>query len=161
MPGGGPAGPHEHGGGLDAAIARWGGERADWIDLSTGINRVPYPIPNLPAGAWTDLPDCNADDRLLAAARTAWNVPDEADIIAAPGGSALIARLPGVIAHRGTFAVDSRSYGEWRAAFAAAGWTRTEPGHESDMHVEIHVHPDNPTGRYAPRSPRRSTAAPQ
>ena len=33
----------DHGGNIDGAIARFGG--ADWIDLSTGINRVPYPMP--------------------------------------------------------------------------------------------------------------------
>jgi len=27
----------DHGGGIDAAIACFGGTRADWIDLSTGI----------------------------------------------------------------------------------------------------------------------------
>ena len=31
----------DHGGGLDAAIAQFGGKRADWLDLSTGINPVP------------------------------------------------------------------------------------------------------------------------
>ncbi len=31
----------DHGGGLDAAVARSGGARADWLDLSTGINPVP------------------------------------------------------------------------------------------------------------------------
>ena len=46
----------DHGGGLDAAIAQFGGTRADWLDLSTGINPVPYPAPVLPADAWTALP---------------------------------------------------------------------------------------------------------
>ena len=32
----------DHGGGIDAAIAYYGGARNDWIDLSTGIN--PNPI---------------------------------------------------------------------------------------------------------------------
>ena len=34
----------DHGGGLDKAIAQHGGTRAQWIDLSTGINPAPYPI---------------------------------------------------------------------------------------------------------------------
>ena len=34
------------GGGLDAAVARHGGSRADWLDLSTGIN--PDSLPNRP-----------------------------------------------------------------------------------------------------------------
>jgi cobalamin biosynthetic protein CobC len=37
--------PVFHGGGLDEAIARHGGARAEWIDLSTGINPVAPPLP--------------------------------------------------------------------------------------------------------------------
>ena len=37
--------PADHGGGLDAARRRFGGARADWIDLSTGINPLPFPLP--------------------------------------------------------------------------------------------------------------------
>ncbi|HMM10331.1 MAG TPA: threonine-phosphate decarboxylase, partial [Paracoccus solventivorans] len=45
----------DHGGNLDAARGRYG--EGDWIDLSTGINRVPYPLPAIPAAAWQALPD--------------------------------------------------------------------------------------------------------
>ena len=31
----------DHGGGLDAAVAKFGGAREDWLDLSTGINPSP------------------------------------------------------------------------------------------------------------------------
>ena len=47
----------DHGGGIDAAAARHGGARSDWLDLSTGINPVPYPVGDLPPEAWTALPD--------------------------------------------------------------------------------------------------------
>ena len=30
----------DHGGGIDAAVAAYGGVRANWLDLSTGINPV-------------------------------------------------------------------------------------------------------------------------
>ena len=43
----------DHGGNIDAAKARFGG--SDWIDLSTGINRVPYPLPDLPPAAQFDI----------------------------------------------------------------------------------------------------------
>ena len=36
-----------HGGRLDQAIERHGGDRAKWLDLSTGINPVPWPIPEV------------------------------------------------------------------------------------------------------------------
>ena len=44
----------DHGGDLDRARALYGG--ADWIDLSTGINRVPYPVPPIDPLAWQALP---------------------------------------------------------------------------------------------------------
>ena len=56
----------DHGGNLDAAVARFGA--GDWIDLSTGINRRPYPVPALPPEAWTDLPRASATAALMEAA---------------------------------------------------------------------------------------------
>ena len=56
--------PRDHGGGLDDAVALFGGTRADWLDLSTGINPHSYPIPEIPAEAWTALPDRVAAERL-------------------------------------------------------------------------------------------------
>ena len=35
----------KHGGDLTEAIARYGGEPESWLDLSTGINPWPWPIP--------------------------------------------------------------------------------------------------------------------
>lgn len=46
----------DHGGDLDRAMALYGGRPQDWLDLSTGINRRPYPVPALSAKAWTALP---------------------------------------------------------------------------------------------------------
>ena len=42
----------DHGGNLDGAIKAFGGDRADWIDLSTGINTVPYPVGPISPEAW-------------------------------------------------------------------------------------------------------------
>ncbi len=77
----------DHGGGIDAAIAQYGGTRKSWLDLSTGINPAPYPMPTLPHDAWTALPDHAAFTRLYDLARNFWNVPDEAAIIGATGAS--------------------------------------------------------------------------
>ena len=46
----------EHGGALDRAIAEFGGARAEWIDISTGINPNAYPLPELAPDVWTRLP---------------------------------------------------------------------------------------------------------
>lgn len=130
----------DHGGGIDAAITRYGGVRAGWVDLSTGINPVPYPIPALPADAWTALPDTQAFEDLYQAARGFWGVPDGADILAAPGASALIARLPALCA-AGQVEITTPTYNEHGAAFEAAGWQRGIGG------ARVVVHPNNPDGR--------------
>ena len=71
--------PRDHGGNLDAAIARFKGQRSEWLDLSTGINPVPYALPHLEADHWQALPDHNLSTALATAARRFWNVPDGGD----------------------------------------------------------------------------------
>lgn len=133
----------DHGGGLDAATARYGGDRSGWIDLSTGINPRPYAVGDLPARAWTELPDVAAAETLTAAARRFWSVPVGADILAAPGASALIARLP-ALAASARVEVTPPSYNEHAAAFAAQGWQVTDTG---PAEARVLVHPNNPDGR--------------
>ena len=136
--------PRDHGGGVDAAAARWGGARGDWLDLSTGINPVPYPLPEIAAPVWAELPDKAAQEALLTAARRFWQVPDTAAILAAPGASALIARIP-ALAQAGTVHIPAPTYNEHDAAFAAQGWTVTAPA-PPRADAQVLVHPNNPTG---------------
>jgi cobalamin biosynthesis protein CobC len=136
----------DHGGGLDAAIARYGGTRPDWVDLSTGINPVPYPVMELSADCWTALPDRAATDRLVAAARAFWKVPEDVALIAAPGASALIARLPEALPP-GTVRIPGPTYNEHAAAFQAAGHLLTDDPAAATV---VLVHPNNPDGRLWP-----------
>lgn len=131
----------DHGGGIDAAAARWGGARSAWLDLSTGINPVPYPVTVAP-DAWTALPDRAALERLITAARQFWSVPDGAAVLAAPGASALIAQMPAALGAPARVAIPGPTYNEHEAAFAAAGW---QMGGDPDAMVV--VHPNNPNGR--------------
>ncbi len=135
----------DHGGGLDAAIARYGGARADWVDLSTGINPVPYPVGDIAMDAWTALPDRTAQDRLIAAARRFWNVPDGASVVAAPGASALIARMPELTDYSGAY-IPGPTYNEHAAAFAAA--LKLDGTEDPDAPTHVYVHPNNPTGQF-------------
>ena len=77
-----------HGGGLDAAIARYGGNRADWLDLSTGINPRAYPIGRIDKTMFERLPDEAAFDALIATARRLYAMPDHLDIVAGAGAQA-------------------------------------------------------------------------
>ena len=136
----------DHGGGLDAAIARHGGGRADWLDLSTGINPLPYLVGMLDEGAWTALPDRAAQDALIRAARAFWQVPEGASVLAAPGASSLIARLPG-LAKAGLVHIPAPTYNEHAAGFSAHGWsvTDTTPARPD---ARVIVQPNNPTGHF-------------
>ncbi|MEM9437176.1 MAG: threonine-phosphate decarboxylase [Pseudomonadota bacterium] len=135
----------DHGGGLDAALARYGGRREDWLDLSTGINPDPYPLPDFSPSAWNALPDTAAEKRLLSAARSFWKVPDSAEIIAAPGASALIAQMPALAAGDQVF-IPAPTYNEHAAAFRAHGFAIN--GDDASLATQVHVHPNNPDGRF-------------
>ncbi|MFT4715804.1 MAG: cobalamin biosynthetic protein CobC [Paracoccaceae bacterium] len=133
--------PPDHGGGIDAAIQEFGGARGDWLDLSTGINPVSYPLPKLTQDDWAALPDAQAMACLLTAARKFWKVPPDADIIAAPGASAIIARIPYLL-EPGAVDIQTRTYNEHAGAFMHAGWQ------VSNQHAraKVVVHPNNPDG---------------
>lgn len=135
----------DHGGDLGAAMERHGGDRAEWLDLSTGINPVPYPLPPVPGQAWARLPEAEDLARLTAAARVAWDVPDAAAILPAPGLSALIPLMPRLMP-AGRVAIPGPTYNEHAAAFRAAGWEVVDrPGPAT--RAAVLVNPNNPDGR--------------
>lgn len=136
----------DHGGGLDAAIARFGGTRSDWIDLSTGINPTPYLLPDIPPRFWQALPDSDDQAALKSAARSFWHIPDGADIAAASGVSALIAALPR-LSPAATVGISQPTYNEHAASFSAFGWDVQT----SAADTNVYVHPNNPDGRIWPR----------
>ncbi len=131
----------DHGGGVDAAAQTYGGTRADWIDLSTGINPHPYAASPIAPDAWTALPDQGAAEALIKAARRFWNVPDGAEILAAPGASSLIANMPR-LAQQGSVSIKGPTYNEHAAAFDLAGWET-----QGTATAQVVVHPNNPDGR--------------
>ncbi len=133
----------DHGGDLDRAVARYGGTRAGWSDLSTGINPFPYPIPDLPHESWTALPDQGALDQLITAARSFWHVPDGAGILPVPGASAAIALIP-LLAPPGRVHIPGPTYNEHSASFTSAGWSLAPDATATD--ASVHVHPNNPDG---------------
>ncbi|MEC8178336.1 MAG: threonine-phosphate decarboxylase, partial [Pseudomonadota bacterium] len=73
-----------HGGRLDAACAHFGGTREDWLDLSTGINPCPWPVPGDLAPDWHALPDPSALVRLERVAAQYFGV-DPSLCCAVPG----------------------------------------------------------------------------
>ncbi|MCA0872697.1 pyridoxal phosphate-dependent class II aminotransferase [Seohaeicola saemankumensis] len=138
-----PAPARDHGGGVDAAVARFGGVRDGWIDLSTGINPVPYPLPAFTARDWADLPDRGAVAALIDSARSFWGVPEGAAILPTPGASAPIARIPSLAAP-GRVRITMPTYNEHAAAFTVQGWQVVADG---PAEARVLVHPNNPDGR--------------
>lgn len=134
----------DHGGGLDAAVSQFGGQRDRWIDLSTGINPVPYPVPEIPAQAWNALPDEAAREALTQAARAFWKVPARLGILAVPGASAAIAHIP-LLAKPGHVRIPGPTYNEHAASFTSAGWQVTTDS--TNVAASVHVHPNNPDGK--------------
>jgi cobalamin biosynthetic protein CobC len=152
--------PISHGGDLDAARKRYPGAPEPWIDLSTGINPVPFPIPELPAEIWSRLPTRSEEEAVLAAAANRYRVPNSGMIAAASGTQALIQLLPR-LRPKSHVEILGPTYEEHEAC-----WTRQ--GHrvsvvndldESDSaDVVIVVNPNNPTGRVIPVSVLRTVA---
>ena len=139
----------DHGGDLDRIRAERGGE--DWIDLSTGINRVPWPVPTVSARAWTALPAATARRDLLQAAAQAYGTG--APMVALAGAQAAIQMLPQVLEGARTVRILSPTYNEHAACFAAAGWQVEEVSASAALagaDVALLVNPNNPDGRALP-----------
>ncbi len=136
----------DHGGDIDAAIAKWGG--AGWIDLSTGINRRPYPVPELPQSAWTALPTQGAIARLCTVAASTYRT--DAAILAVAGAQAAIQLIPRLGPPRRA-RVLGPTYNEHAASLRAAGWQVDEVSTHDALagaDLAVVVNPNNPDGRH-------------
>ncbi|UFX42928.1 threonine-phosphate decarboxylase CobD [Bradyrhizobium sp. 41S5] len=137
----------EHGGNLDVAQQRFGGAAEDWIDLSTGINRVPYPGVDVELRQWNALPSRSDIESLHNAARRAYGT--EAPIVAMGGAQAAIQLLPH-LAPRGRARILAPTYNEYAGMLSAAGWDVTEVSDLAALaraDIGIVVNPNNPDGR--------------
>lgn len=105
-----------HGGNLGEAVHRYGIARANWIDLSTGINPLGYPVPEIDPRMWLRLPE--DDDGLEQVAAHHYGAPRA---VAVAGTQAAIRMLPQLLP-QGCVGVGLMTYGEYAPAFARAGF---------------------------------------
>ena len=150
-----------HGGDLGAARALFPHAPEPWIDLSTGINPCPYPLPELPLSLWQVLPSAREEEGLLAAARTAYRVPPGASIVAAPGTQILIELLPRLIPS-GQVAVLGPTYAEHALAWGKAGHPVgqiEDPAADIGAASLVLVNPNNPDGRIVAKADLERLAA--
>ena len=139
-----------HGGDLAFAEARYGRPVGGWLDLSTGVNPNPWPVPPISTGALTRLPQPNAMARLIAAARSAYAIEGTVEILAVPGSELAIRLLP-LVAPPGPVAIVSPTYGSHAEAWHRAGRTvatvHTLDHVPDTARVVVLANPNNPDGR--------------
>lgn len=161
-----------HGGNLDDALARFGGVRGEWIDLSTGVSPFPWRPSSLPGMGVQirseELPSLLTLDRLpthsdlealYEAARSAYAVPLHAGITAVPGTQSILSLLP-LILPQGPVHVIGPTYmshaTRWQRAGRSVRIFKTleeaieKPSEETEElpRVVVLVNPNNPDGRF-------------
>ncbi|MCJ1960683.1 aminotransferase class I/II-fold pyridoxal phosphate-dependent enzyme [Novosphingobium mangrovi (ex Hu et al. 2023)] len=133
-----------HGGRLSAACARYGGAPEDWLDLSTGINPVPWPGAQTYVPDWRALPDPAALARLEAVAASHFGA-DPALCAAVPGSEAGLRAL-GEVLREFPLAPGPLTYSTYTKAFGSAD--NGAPGPT----VRVLTNPNNPDGTLQTRT---------
>ena len=153
IPTNGADGPLQHGGDLGAARRLFPGAPEPFIDLSTGINPNPYPLPRLSSGLFARLPDPAAVEALAAVAARAYGAPSPAHVVLAPGTQILLPLVAG-LAPASRAVILAPTYPEYPRAAMSAGHHVTIR-HKLDECAEaalvITANPNNPDGRVFPR----------
>jgi cobalamin biosynthetic protein CobC len=145
--------PLMHGGDLGAARKLFPGASEPFLDLSTGINPNPYPLPALPADAFTKLPEPTELARLTELAGEAYGAPSPAHVVAAPGSQVLVTLAAGMLLP-GRALVLGPTYAEHARAACLAEHDVQEAAsldQLAECDLAIMVNPNNPDGRLLTR----------
>jgi cobalamin biosynthesis protein CobC len=136
----------EHGGRLLHAARTYGIAPADWLDLSTGISPLAWPVPPLPASCWQRLPE--DDDGLTEVACAYYGAPQ---LLPVAGSQAAIQALP-LLRQSSRVGVISPGYNEHAHAWRRAGHAveslpaATLLQQAEHFDVIVLIHPNNPGG---------------
>jgi cobalamin biosynthetic protein CobC len=136
----------EHGGNIGAVAALYGIPAEQWLDLSTGINPIGWPIPVLPPETWSRLPQ--DDDGLVETARRYYG---SEDLLPVAGSQAAIQMLPR-LRDCARIGVLTPTYAEHARAWVAAAHevvplTASAVENTLDaLDVLVLANPNNPTG---------------
>lgn len=140
----------EHGGNPGELEQLYGCPEDGWLDLSTGINPLPYPVSETALKNWGPLPLESDVATLRQAAATCYGLNDPALVVPAPGTQALIQWLPR-LRRSSQVSIVSPTYNEHAHCWRTAGHDVREVSDitkvsENDD-VVIVVNPNNPDGR--------------
>jgi cobalamin biosynthetic protein CobC len=142
-------GPVAHGGDLGAARRLFPSAPQPFIDLSTGINPNPYPLPQLSHDLFARLPQPEATERIASLAAETYGAPSAAHVVPAPG-SQLLLPLIAALAPPGRAVILGPTYAEHARTAALAGHEVEEVGDLQQMRaaaLAIVTNPNNPDGR--------------
>jgi cobalamin biosynthesis protein CobC len=145
-----------HGGRIDTAALLYPSAPQPWIDLSTGINPVAWPVPQIPLARYQRLPLASEMAQMTAAAADAYGLPANAAIVPVSGSELAIRLLPRMIG-AGRVGILTPTYGSHAAAWRDAGAEVHELGalpdsSAHDLETLVVVNPNNPDGRAITRA---------
>lgn len=138
----------KHGGNLEAAHSAFPFASKPWLDLSTGINPISYPVMTLPKESWQRLPDPLRVRNLEKIATEFYRSSKSA--IAGAGSQALIQYLPFLLKKEKNIKILGFTYTGHALAWKASGAEVQYVSSFSDLFasdVAIVVNPNNPDGR--------------
>jgi cobalamin biosynthetic protein CobC len=147
--------PLLHGGNLAAAQALFPGAPRPFLDLSTGINPLAYPLPPLAPEIFSRLPEPDACRHLESVAARYYGAPSAAHVVAAPGTQSLLP-LVAALAPPRRAAILGPTYNEHARVASAAGHRVEQVAQIDSLGGEdfsVVVNPNNPDGRLVPKAP--------
>ena len=124
-----------------------------FIDLSTGINPHPYPVPELPSALFERLPDRTDVRRLAAVAAQCYGAPSAGHVLPAPGTQILLPQVA-MLVSPGRATILRTTYAEHQRAASVAGHGVTEVSSADQLgraDLAVVVNPNNPDGRLVER----------
>jgi cobalamin biosynthetic protein CobC len=145
--------PLLHGGDLNAARNQFPGAPEPFLDLSTGINPNPYPIPPLTLEIFSRLPEPADLRRLVGLAASAYGAPSADNVVTAPGSQVLVT-LAARLLLPGRAVILGPTYAEHARAASAAEHEVSTVGELAplgDADLAVVVNPNNPDGRIVGR----------
>jgi cobalamin biosynthesis protein CobC len=145
-----------HGGRIDRAALLYPSAPQPWIDLSTGINPIAWPVPQIPLDRYQRLPLARELTQMTAAAADAYGLPANAAIVPVPGSEMAIRQLPRMLG-LGRVGILTPTYGSHAAAWRDAGSEVHElvalpDPRRQEFATLIVVNPNNPDGHAITRA---------
>jgi cobalamin biosynthesis protein CobC len=145
-----------HGGRIDTAARLYPAAPRPWIDLSTGINPVAWPVPQIPLVRYQRLPWAREIAAMTEAAAAAYGMPANAAMVPVPGSELAIRLLPRLLGS-GRVGILIPTYGSHEAAWRDAGAELHElvslpDPTRREFETLVVVNPNNPDGRVLPRA---------